>query len=55
MLPLYYRELPLVTPTPADAILVDDDAFAGFTYEGEVSMKGGKDDAMEVEWEEDDL
>jgi hypothetical protein len=31
--------MPLVTPTPADAILVDEDAFAGFSYEGSYMMR----------------
>jgi hypothetical protein len=28
----FTSELPTVTPTPADAVLVDEDAFQGFTY-----------------------
>ncbi len=30
--PTFTGELPTVTPTPMDAILVDPDAFEGFTY-----------------------
>lgn len=37
--PNFLREMPLVTPTPADAILVDEDAFAGFSYEGSYMMR----------------
>ena len=37
--PTFTKEVPLVTPTPIDAVLVDEDAFAGFTYEGSYMME----------------
>ena len=57
----FTREVPLVTPTPADAVLVDEDAFEGFTYEGSYVMQSVidgehymvSDDIMEVDWEEE--
>ncbi len=64
--PTFTKELPLVTPTPADAVLVDSDAFAGFTYEGEnmlmhsvidgeTYMVSSVDDKDGMEIDEEDL
>ena len=59
----FTTELPLVTPTPVDAVLVDDDAFAGFTYEGSYKLHSTIDgetyevteaEGMEIDWAEDE-
>jgi serine/threonine protein kinase len=41
--PAFTRELPTVTPTPVDAVLVDDEAFRGFTFD-ENEVGGGEID-----------